>query len=846
MTDPSLQETIASLEKASSQAMRAVQETADNATEVQALRDLFHRTKKLRWAAGRPPCLGIFGPSQAGKSFLVGAMLSHELGNLTVLTKGRELDFLKEINPAKGVESTGVVTRFSTRELPRELTQGDFLCRLLSLEVLLESIATGFLVECTSPAVDGDRVAKCLRDARLAEGPAAPARYREAWETVWHNLVKKYQSRHPYLNDLRRQPALQSPDWRDGIKSAAGWGIVFSLLWGGPGYAPDVDNLMARLIEGLESVGHAELVEVTLDNVRASSEGASVVDAACLNSVGSNRTPVSIFTDGGKEVSIAPGVLSALIAELHLQFRAATGSLLERADILDFPGGRALKGINGFGPEELNTGRLDNAVEVFKRGKLTFLFEQFSVDREISALCLCSPGPTKPEAIQLQSQVEAWLKIRFGQKTPTHPHEVDKPSLFMALTKFDMSLGALRSDNAKDRWDSRVQEACVDFWARSQTSWIVNWGGRGRAFDNMFWIRNPYADQMRTLEPGQADFEEVKGGYLESRAVQRHIRNAEDKWRAVEGDDESGMPKSGIPLLCTHLRDKLAENVKAKEVRAEATMILSELRTLLKAMTPSRDEEEERERIREHAELLVRAIEHEMSRRCSGAVFGELIGLATVDAAALEHEVRNIHASVSRMSIKTSDKVKKVVVHLLKWWMAHASGRVRDSELGLPTTLVDGFVREVCTAKKLLPVLGRALYPHFSRTTIDTALVANIVRVTVSDAMLSLFEPTARRTPEGPVRLSYSEVLGEGETEEGANIDWGDVSFEDDEPADEVGDVEIVFAGARGFSRWSDQLGDFYLENRGARPQVEKEDPRSKVLVLVLKEVEGIHVGAAT
>src|SRR4051794_21299999 len=87
----------------------------ENELALSALRDLTYRTQKLATAWDRPPCVGFFGPSQAGKSFLVGALLSHELGNLQVVCRGKELDFLKEINPAKGVESTGVVTRFSTR-----------------------------------------------------------------------------------------------------------------------------------------------------------------------------------------------------------------------------------------------------------------------------------------------------------------------------------------------------------------------------------------------------------------------------------------------------------------------------------------------------------------------------------------------------------------------------------------------------------------------------------------------------------------------------------------------------------------------------------------------------------
>lgn len=849
--DPDTRANIEQLDRSIQHALRAVTSSAgkggDAQTETQALRELSIRSRKLAKAAGRPASVGIFGPSQAGKSFLVGAMLSHELGNLTCVTKDGELDFLKEINPAKGVESTGVVTRFSTRPPPQPPTRGDFYCRLLDLEVLIESMATGFLVECTSPAVDADRVASCLRDARLMSGSPASPRYREAWETVWHNLNKKYQDRHPYLNELRRQSVVQNQEWKDAIKSQEGWVHAMSLFWGGPGYAADLDRLAAELVGGLEALGHPEAIEVDLEHVRASSAGASLIDAACLNSVGTPQPPITTHVAGGEHaISLAPGVLSALIAELYLYFRPAEGSLFDHSDLLDFPGGRALKGINGFGPKELNAGSLDNAIEVFKRGKLTFLFEQFSIDREITSLVLCSPGPTKPEAIQLQTQVEQWLKIRYGNKTPVQASELKDPSLFMALTKYDMSLGALRSDNAKDRWDSRVQEACVDFWARSASSWILNWGQRDQPFDNMYWIRNPYADQMRTLEPGQEDYEVVKQGYFDSRAVQRHIRNPEEKWEAVEGNTDKGYPKSGVPLLASELREKMAENLKAQELVDEAGAVHDELVGVLKALTPSRDEDERRERIVEQAKLLVGAIEREMSRQCSGAVFGELMATLVADEQALEEEVRTVWGTVAPMSIKTSDKVKKVIVHIMKWWMRHAGERVRERELGLPTSLVDHFVREVCTSKKLLPALARAIFPHFSQTRVEPAIIANLMRLQVSDAMLELFVERPRRTPSLPVKLSFSESLG---TESGADaadaINWDDVDFDDAEPVEEVASgVEIVFAGNRFWTDWESRLGDFYLQNRGSRPQMEEEDPRAKVLSVLLKEVEAIDVAA--
>ena len=93
-----------------------LQEGGHGSAEAVVLRDLGLRMKKLKRAWSRPQALGLFGPSQAGKSFLVGALLAHEMGSLMVKTKRADLDFLKEVNPNKGVESTGVVTRFTQRD----------------------------------------------------------------------------------------------------------------------------------------------------------------------------------------------------------------------------------------------------------------------------------------------------------------------------------------------------------------------------------------------------------------------------------------------------------------------------------------------------------------------------------------------------------------------------------------------------------------------------------------------------------------------------------------------------------------------------------------------------------
>ena len=64
-------------------------------------------------AARRKMCVGIFGPSQAGKSYLVSTLAGNEDRKLWTRLGDTTYDFLSEINPAGGKESTGLVTRFT-------------------------------------------------------------------------------------------------------------------------------------------------------------------------------------------------------------------------------------------------------------------------------------------------------------------------------------------------------------------------------------------------------------------------------------------------------------------------------------------------------------------------------------------------------------------------------------------------------------------------------------------------------------------------------------------------------------------------------------------------------------
>ena len=76
--------------------------------------------KKIKDSAYRPVALGIFGASQCGKSYLTSELVRGNDKALSVLVSNfgqqpEARDYLEEINPAGGRESTAIVTRFTIR-----------------------------------------------------------------------------------------------------------------------------------------------------------------------------------------------------------------------------------------------------------------------------------------------------------------------------------------------------------------------------------------------------------------------------------------------------------------------------------------------------------------------------------------------------------------------------------------------------------------------------------------------------------------------------------------------------------------------------------------------------------
>lgn len=139
------QQELQSLATDASDATRLTKEGIDWLHEVQLsssgvtarLRRTAYTCSDIETAAPLRPCVGVYGTSQAGKSYLLSYLATSANKPLTARFGPFELDFLKQLNGEGGAETTGLVTRFTTLN-PPEAMQGDDKFLQVKLRILSE------------------------------------------------------------------------------------------------------------------------------------------------------------------------------------------------------------------------------------------------------------------------------------------------------------------------------------------------------------------------------------------------------------------------------------------------------------------------------------------------------------------------------------------------------------------------------------------------------------------------------------------------------------------------------------------------------------------------------------
>jgi hypothetical protein len=88
--------------------------------------------------------IATYGASQSGKSYLVAALAKGNNTKLITKIGNNEFDFIKLINPEGGQESTGLVTRFTTKDISCPSNEYPILVKLFNIADIVKILSNSY------------------------------------------------------------------------------------------------------------------------------------------------------------------------------------------------------------------------------------------------------------------------------------------------------------------------------------------------------------------------------------------------------------------------------------------------------------------------------------------------------------------------------------------------------------------------------------------------------------------------------------------------------------------------------------------------------------------------------
>ena len=584
-----------------------------------SLRRHARRARKLSKAARTKMAVSVFGPSQAGKSFLVSVLARPKGGRLVADFGGLEgqLDYISQVNPEGEGESTGLVTRFTMTRSPAP--EGfPVSLRLFSEADILRTLANSFFMDGDEDAEepprpeDLDALISSLT-SKAGDG-ASGIDEDDVWDT--RDYVEKNFGSRTYAEALKgywAEAAVLAPKLQ-----VAERGQLFSLLWG---RHESLTKLFVDLATARQKLGEDELVHAGLDALVPRER--SIIDVKTLKGLTGESGALAVRTANGSDQTVSRATLCALTAELILPMRDQPWPLFEHTDLLDFPGAR-----NRFkDPLALTLREPQNLFELLLRGKVAYLFDRYVEAQEITSMLLCIPD-SNMEAVDLPRLVENWIALTHG--TNAADRAKAECILFFVLTKFDKHLGESAADGGPESRFQRRMEASLEKFSRHSDSWLREWTP-GKPFKNCFWVRNPnyyvtglieYDDQKRELciqQSQEARLEELRIGCLAAEAVRKHFADPAASWDAALSLNDGGS---------NHIVAALAKvcriDVKLRQIEGQLDIEARQITARVSPFHVASDAETRLEEKRVAADRVIDALEFAALRNSFGALHSAL------------------------------------------------------------------------------------------------------------------------------------------------------------------------------------------------------------------------------
>ncbi|NDH64483.1 MAG: virulence factor, partial [Alphaproteobacteria bacterium] len=507
-------------------------------------------------------------------------------------------DFLREINPPGNRESTGLVTRFGLG-----LSDGapDFpvRVRLLTQTDIVKILGNSFLLDFDHQKAefegpDGAAIRKRLSELRAKAQPK-PVGDLEQDDVL--DLIEYFDT---FFAGVTAE--LRTDYWREAIDlaprlSGHDRARLWSVLW----YDFDV---------------------LTLDRLGADSGDPLLV------------RPKQADGRSSPDARLPRSLVCALTAELNVAIDEKPWDFFDHTDLLDFPGARSRLKLANLDDVAKTKGVAEGANplrELLLRGKVAYLFQRYSAERELSAILLCIPDGNQ-EVRDLSDMMTAWIDQTIGA-TPADRAK-QKNALFLVLTKMDREFEQKAGETEESRrlrWSARLGNSLINNF---RGEWPVNWNGK--PFDNSFWLRNPTVidERLMDYDGGRelgiaAGFAqragELRRHFVENDDVRRHFADPSRAW-----DEAFRANDGGVAYLVKSLIPVCDPAIKRAQVRGQLDVQVRRLVDRLAGFHSASDGD-----ARAKKRDLVHTVLRGLATCIQQQLFGELVGALQITDTAL-------------------------------------------------------------------------------------------------------------------------------------------------------------------------------------------------------------------
>lgn len=564
--------------------------------------DIRRELNKIKYATSENSSVAAFGESQMGKSYMISALLSEPGKPFKVKNGGIEYNFIEDINPSeKGgkKEATGVVTRFAKLKDDKDEIDGFVKAQLLSVADIVLILCEAFYRNMDHSA---DEIWKSETiNQKLAELNIAGVKNDKAMMT--EDDVRNIQD---YIIEIGNTSSnLINSDFFDFLfKNIAFMSNeqireIMKLCWYGKKkdaadneINTEISDLWDNLIKQFEKISFS--TEVYVEFSALLKKHGTLLAVARLNELLGKKKPTEenykpeakVRTKHSTtEISIQKPYLSALIAELRIVIPENAGAkdFMNHLDLLDFPGERR--------PEQDDEKNVD-VCTVFRRGKVTYLFNKYSEAKRIRLLLFCHNHEQSTQS-KMNKVLNKWVASISTEPTSFGREKIvadmKGTPLFIISTYFNMSLdyyGELpdneeNSEILKRKWETRFDSTLQEEVLKSKTGkeendkqhWFNNWTTSQPKFNNVFVLRDynystkifkGYHAKINPTE-GPEDIPEnypnyrkdLRQAFLDYPFVKDHIENPEYIWDMAATPNHDGT----WPII--DKLNKMAPNIKA-------------------------------------------------------------------------------------------------------------------------------------------------------------------------------------------------------------------------------------------------------------------------------------------